>query len=126
MAMACRQCGDCCDPVLLRATKRSIRSDRSLEGDEFILAHWHRILENRSASSPSPAAKQPLHGTLLLPLRLFRSRNTTLYSTRRETFHLPSVSKQPSRRRKAATASHVPRLRLQRALSLSAERFRMA
>lgn len=41
--MSCRQCGDCCDPVTLRSTKRAIRSDLSLEGDEFILAHWRRI-----------------------------------------------------------------------------------
>ena len=41
--MTCRQCGDCCDPILLRATKREIRVDRSLEGDEFILRHWRRI-----------------------------------------------------------------------------------
>ncbi|MBU1050297.1 YkgJ family cysteine cluster protein [Candidatus Bipolaricaulota bacterium] len=41
--MACRQCGDCCDPILLRATKCEIRADRSLEGDDFILEHWHRV-----------------------------------------------------------------------------------
>jgi Fe-S-cluster containining protein len=28
---------------LLRATKREIRADRSIEGDEFILRHWKRI-----------------------------------------------------------------------------------
>jgi hypothetical protein len=41
--LACRLCGDCCDPILLRSTKRQIRVDRSLEGDEFILRHWRRI-----------------------------------------------------------------------------------
>ena len=41
--MACLLCGTCCDPILLRSTKRAIRADRSLEGDEFILRHWRRI-----------------------------------------------------------------------------------
>ncbi|MBU0596459.1 YkgJ family cysteine cluster protein [Candidatus Bipolaricaulota bacterium] len=46
--MACRQCGDCCEPILLRATKREIRADRSLEGDDFILRHWRRIAKEEA------------------------------------------------------------------------------
>lgn len=46
--MACVRCGECCDPILLRATKREIRADRSLEGDEFILRHWRRISKDEA------------------------------------------------------------------------------
>jgi Fe-S-cluster containining protein len=46
--MTCRRCGDCCDPILLRATKREIRADRSLEGDEFILRHWRRVSKDEA------------------------------------------------------------------------------
>jgi len=48
MAMACRQCGECCDPILLRATKREIRADPSLDGDAFILRHWRRISQREA------------------------------------------------------------------------------
>ncbi len=41
--MACRRCGDCCDPVVLRATKGQIRADRHYASDEFILQYWHRV-----------------------------------------------------------------------------------
>ncbi len=55
--MSCLQCGTCCDPILLRATKREIREDRSLEGDEFILLHWHRISQ-REAFRKRPILRQ--------------------------------------------------------------------
>jgi len=41
--MSCLLCGTCCDPIMLRSTKRAILRGPSLEGDEFILKHWHRI-----------------------------------------------------------------------------------
>ena len=46
--MSCLQCGTCCDPVLLRSTKRAIREDPSLDGDEFILRHWRRIAKEEA------------------------------------------------------------------------------
>ena len=41
--MSCLLCGTCCDPILLRSTKREIRENPAFEGDEFILRHWRRI-----------------------------------------------------------------------------------
>jgi len=46
--MSCRQCGECCDPILLRSTKRAIRADRSMASDEFILSHWRRISKDEA------------------------------------------------------------------------------
>lgn len=41
--MACLRCGACCDPVVLRASKRLIRSEQQYASDEFILRHWRRV-----------------------------------------------------------------------------------
>jgi len=58
--LACRPCGDCCDPILLRSTKRQIRADRSLEGDEYILRHWRRI-SKESAFRKRPILRESRH-----------------------------------------------------------------
>ena len=55
--MSCLQCGTCCDPILLRSTKKAIRQDQSLEGDEFVLAHWHRMSQ-REAFAKRPMLRQ--------------------------------------------------------------------
>jgi Fe-S-cluster containining protein len=72
-SMACQQCGDCCDPILLRTTKSEIRADMSLEGDEFILQYWHRVSKDLAFEKRPILRKSHYTGRFYYRCELFDS-----------------------------------------------------